>query len=124
MNGVTGVEGVHQQFELVVGGRGCEHDVNAAVVEGAQERRSLVERVQPRCEFAVEPGVQVSGARDPVVVQLADDGGQQSLRALADRAVDAPGIHMLAQFCKGSLPRVHVQVVGVDEGAVDVEQHS
>ena len=41
----------------------------------------------------------------------------------ADRAMDPPRLDRDADLVKRPAPGVDVQIVGVDQGAVDVEQH-
>jgi hypothetical protein len=59
---------------------------------------------------------------DAAGVFVAQQGAQQLAGPLADRAVDAPGIDGAVQRVERPVPGVDVEVVGVDERAVDVEQ--
>ena len=65
------------------------------------------------------------GLADVVAVLLLDlvagDRGDELVAAHPDRAVDAPDRDGHAVLAKGAVPGHGVLVVGVDEGAVDVE---
>ncbi|GHG47401.1 hypothetical protein GCM10017567_82400 [Amycolatopsis bullii] len=59
---------------------------------------------------------------DAAGVFFTQQGGQQLAGTLADRAVHAPRVDVPVQRVERPAPGVDVEVVGVDEGAVDVEQ--
>jgi hypothetical protein len=83
----------------------------------------LVERAQQRRRLQVEAAVQLLGlVADAVGVLVAQEGRQQLAGPLADRPVDAPRVDVAAEPVERPVPGVDVQVVGVDECAVDVEQ--
>jgi hypothetical protein len=49
--------------------------------------------------------------------------GHEARSVRPDTAVNPPGLHVEPQPAKCPVPCVKVHVVGVDQGAVDIEQH-
>ncbi len=86
---------------------------------GAFQRRQSVEAgsVQ-RGVRGAEPGVLVL----VLVTVLAEEVGEQVVGAEADRPVDVMHRHVVSGLSQHLPPRHHIQVVGVDERAVHVEQ--
>ena len=67
--------------------------------------------------------MQLLGLLLRVVVGVARKGFDQPGAVHPDRAMDPPRLDRDAGLLECARPGVHVQVVGIDEGAVNVEQH-
>ena len=81
------------------------------------------EGLQQWCRLLEVSRVQILGPLSRAMVGVAGQRLDEPGPVHADRAMDSPRLDRDADLGEGSGPGVHVQVVGVDQGAVDVEQH-
>ncbi|KDN20125.1 hypothetical protein DV20_21800 [Amycolatopsis rifamycinica] len=120
---VIDVEDLPQHLELVRCRRGGQHHPQPAPGQLADEVGGLVERPEQFGRLQVEAAVQLLRlVADAAGVFVAQQGAQQLAGPLADRAVHVPRVHGPVQRVERPAPGVDVEVVGIDERAVDVEQ--
>src|SRR5581483_3261259 len=79
-----------------------------------------VENLEPMQPSAVDVGMRI----DDIVGGLAKNALDQTVGALADQLVDLAHRDSVAASREGVGPRDRVQIVRVDQGAVDVVQDS
>ena len=90
----------------------------------AQKFAGTGQYTKQRCGVFVVPGMQFRRTLLGVFTCLRGQGLHQLGSVHADRPVYAPRLHPNADLSEGPAPWVNVQRVGVDQGAVDVEQHA
>ena len=117
---VVGVDRLTQVLDLLGRCAGRQDDSQPRLLRRTKEVGSAWKRNELAQVGAVVVGVRV---RDGVV-SVTEHGLDELIRALAHRAMQRRHGHLVAIGAQRLRPRDHVQVVGVDERAVDIEEHA
>ena len=113
--------------EMLVSGRRRERRADAATSQLLEQRACAGEdREAPLArELQVDALGRLAERLAVLRVRLTpQDVGHEVVAALADLGPDAVGMHAIAVLCERAHPGLDVGGVGVDEGAVEVEQES
>src|SRR5215217_4466228 len=120
---LAGVQQVEVVLDLVALARAGQDQPVPAPVQQLQQPPGVGERLHLADQVGVQGGL---GRPDAVALAvldpLAGHGGHQLVAAHADVAVDPPHRQGQPVLAEGAVPGDGVVVVGVDQGAVDVQQ--
>ena len=109
--------------EFVIRSRCRQNDLHPKLFDGFEKFACPGQRAQQRRGFFVVAGVQILRPSPGVVIRTLGEGRDEAVAVHADRAVDAPRVDRDSDVGECAIPGVDVEIVRVDEGAVDIEQH-